>query len=85
LLLGFAPARESLDDDHAAAAAGTWTRQYALLIICCGLCRLGLIRAKRHGQQLARSRKVGGTVAFGKQSIMANAMETLGAAFSRRL
>ena len=31
-MLGLATAREGLDDDHAAAAAGAWARQYGLVI-----------------------------------------------------
>jgi hypothetical protein len=29
VVFGLAAAREGLDDDHAAAAAATWTRQHA--------------------------------------------------------
>jgi hypothetical protein len=49
-----AAACKGLDDDHAAAAAATRTRQHVRLIGSCGLGRLGLFRAGRYGEQLAR-------------------------------
>ena len=76
-MLGLAPARESLDDDHAATAAGTWTRQHALLVGCSRLRWLGLFRGGWSGEQLARSRDVGGTIAAGKQPVAPNAMKAL--------
>jgi hypothetical protein len=36
-VLWLAAAREGLDDDQAATAAGAWTRQYALLVGGCGV------------------------------------------------
>ena len=77
-MFGLTTACEALDDDHAAAAARTRTRQYALLI---GRGRCGRLRLFCGGwssEQLARSRDVGGTVGFGKQPVVANAVKALG-------
>jgi len=74
-VLWFASAREGLDDDHAATAAGAWTRQHALLIGCIG--RFGVFRGGRHAEQLASARDVGGTISFGKQSVMPDTMKAL--------
>ena len=73
-MLRLAVAREGLDDDHAATAAWTWTRQHAGFIDRCFGC-LGLFLGRRHGEQLAGVRDVGGTVGAGEQAVMANAME----------
>jgi hypothetical protein len=43
-----AAACEGLDDDHAAAAAATRTRQHAGFVGGCGRGRLGLFRPGRH-------------------------------------
>ena len=72
-----AAAREGLDDDHAPAAARTWTRQHALLIRG-GLRRFRLFRERGSGEQLASVGDVGGTVAFGKQPVVTDAMKALG-------
>jgi hypothetical protein len=69
---------EGLDDDHAAAAAATWTRQHAGSVGCGGLERLGRFRAGRYGKQLARPCDVGGAIAVGEQSVMADAVQALG-------
>jgi len=77
-MFGLTTACEALDDDHAAAAARTRTRQYALLI---GRGRCGRLRLFCGGwssEQLARSRDVGSTVGFGKQPVVTNAMEAFG-------
>jgi hypothetical protein len=42
VVFGLAAAREGLDDDHAAAAAATWTRQHAEFVGGCGRGRFGL-------------------------------------------
>jgi hypothetical protein len=73
---GLAAARESLDDDHAAAAARAWTRQHAGLFER-GFGRLGLFWGRRQGEQLARVRNVSGSVAVGEQPIVSDAMEAL--------
>ncbi len=75
-MLRLAVARESLDDDHAAAAARAWTRQHAGLFERC-FGRFGFFWARRHGEQLARVRNVFGSVAVGEQPIVADAMEAL--------
>src|SRR5260370_15950871 len=69
---------EGLDDDPAAAAAATWTRQHAGFVGGCGRGRLGLFGPGRHGEQFARPRDVGGAIAVGEQSIVADAVQTLG-------
>ena len=56
-----AAGREGLDDDHAATAARTWTRQHAWFVDRC-FGRLGLSWARWHGEQLARVRNVCGSV-----------------------
>src|SRR4029453_13297718 len=61
------------DDDHAATAARTWTRQQALLIRG-GLRRFRLFRG-RSGEQLASVGDIGGTVCFGKQPVVTDAMQ----------
>ena len=38
----------------------------------------GSFRARRHGEQLAGARDVGGAVAAGEQAVVADAMEALG-------
>jgi hypothetical protein len=75
-VLRLAAARESLDDDHAAAAARAWTRQRAGLFER-GFGRLGFFWARRQGEQLARVRNVSGSVAVGEQPIVSDAMETV--------
>ncbi len=75
-MLWLAAARESLDDDHAAAAARTWTRQHARLVDC-GVGCVGLFWARRHGKQLARVRDVCSSVGVTEQPIMSDAVEAL--------
>jgi hypothetical protein len=72
-----AAACEGLDDDHAAAAASTWTRQHAGFVGGCRLGRLGRFRAGRDGEQLARSCDVGDAIAVGEQSVVADAVQAL--------
>ena len=50
-MLWLAAAREGLDDNHASAAARTWTRQHAGFVARC-FGRLGLIWARWRGEQL---------------------------------
>ena len=77
---------EGLDDDHAAAAAAAWTWQDAGFVGGCGRGRLGPFRAGRHGEELAgrhgeelaRLCDVGGAIAIGEQSVMADAVQALG-------
>jgi hypothetical protein len=73
-VLGLASARESLDDDHAAAAARAWPRQHAGFIDRY-FGRLGLFCGSRQSEQLARVRNVFGSVAVGEQPIVSDAME----------
>ena len=73
-MLRLAAALEGLDDDHAAAAARAWLRQYARLVDCC-FGRVGLFWARRHGEQLASVRNVRGSVGTGEQPIVSDAME----------
>ena len=75
-MLRLAAARESLDDDHAATAARTWTRQHAGFVDRC-FGRFGFFGARWHGEQLARVLDVCGSVAVGEQPIMADAMEAV--------
>ena len=75
-MLRLAAARESLDDDHAATAARTWTRQHAGFVDCC-LGRFGFFGARRHGEQLARVLDVCSSVGVTEQPIMSDAMEAL--------
>ena len=75
-MLGLASARESLDDDHAAAAARAWLRQHAGLLEC-GFGRLSFFWACRRGEQLARVRNVFGAIAAGEQPIVTDAVEAL--------
>ena len=77
-MFGLTTACEALDDDHAAAAARTRTRQYALLIGRGGCGRLRLFCGGWRGEQLARSRDVGSTVGFGKQPVVPDAVKALG-------
>ena len=73
-----AAAREGLDDDHTAAAAGTWPRQHARLVgFWRGLGYLGLLWAGWDGEQVACACDVGSTVAIGEQSVVADAMEAV--------
>jgi hypothetical protein len=77
-VLRLTAAREGFDDDHAATAAGARTWQHARFVERCGPARLGLFGAGRHGEQLARLRDVGGTVAAGKQPVVTDAVEAPG-------
>src|SRR3981189_2909815 len=69
-MLWLTAAREGLDDDHAATAAGTWTQQHAGFVDCC-FGRLGFFQARRHREQLAGACDIGRAVAIGKQSVVA--------------
>jgi hypothetical protein len=73
-----AAAREGLDDDHPAAAAGTWTRQHARLVgFCCGPGYLWLFWARWHGERIAGACDIGRTVAIGEQAIVSDAVEAV--------
>jgi hypothetical protein len=52
-------------------------QQDAWLVRRAGRRRFGLFRGPREGKQLARSREVGGAVAFGKQPVVTDAMQAL--------
>src|SRR5262245_23245721 len=78
-MLRLAAAREGLDDDHAAAAAGTWVSQRARPVVGrCGIAGLRRFRVGRYGEQLAGAGNVGGTVAVGEQSVVADAVKAPG-------
>ena len=51
---------------------------YAVFVGGCGRGRLGPFRAGRHGEELARLCDVGGAIAIGEQSVMADAVQALG-------
>jgi hypothetical protein len=73
-VLRLAAALEDLDDDHAAAAARAWLRQYARFVDRC-FGRVGLFWARRHSEQLASVGHVRGSVGAGEQPIVSDAME----------
>ena len=77
-MLWLAAACESLDDEHASAAAGAWTRQHARLVGCRGLRCVGLFGTDRHGEQLACPSDVGGAGAARQQSVVTDAVEAAG-------
>jgi hypothetical protein len=72
-VLWLTAAREGLDDDHAAAAARARTRQHAGSVERF-FGRLYFFWARRHSEQLASVRDVGGTVGASEQAVMADAM-----------
>jgi len=73
-MLWLAAALESLDDDHATAAAGAWPRQHAGFVDP-GFGRVEFVWLRWHGEQLAGARNIDGTVAIGKQTVVADAVE----------
>ena len=75
-VLRLTAAREGLDDDHAAAAAWARMRQHAGSVGC-DFGRLWFFWARRHSEQFASVRDVGGAVGAGEQAVMADAMEAL--------
>src|SRR5215472_13915996 len=77
-MFGLVAGCEGLDDDHAAAAAATGTRQHAMFVGSCGLARLGRSRARRYAEQFTPPCDVGGAIAVGEQSIVADAVQALG-------
>jgi len=83
-MFGLTTAREGLDDDHAAAAARTRTWQYALLVGRDRFGRLRLFRGGWRGEQRARSREVGSTIGFGKQSVVGMRCKPLGRTWMRK-
>jgi hypothetical protein len=78
VVVGLAAPREGLDDDRAATAAATRTRHRAGFVGGCGRGGLDRFRAGRHDEQLARPCEVGGAIAVGEQSIVADAVQALG-------
>src|SRR5918994_4381565 len=70
-------ARESLDDNHAAAAARTGMREGRRLVGIGGISIGRLALRLWHGEQLARPRDVVGAGGLGEQPVMADAMEAL--------
>src|SRR6266404_7306483 len=78
VVVGLAAPREGLDDDHAATAAATRTRHRAGFVGGCGRGGPGRFRAGRHGEQLARPCEVGGAIAVGEKSIVADAVQAVG-------
>ena len=79
-----ASGREALDDDHAATATRTWSRQHARLVGRCGLGRLGLFRAGRSGEQLAGAGDVLGALAAGEQAIVRMRWKPAGSTWIRK-
>src|SRR3990172_7008166 len=77
-VLWLTTARKSLDDDHAATAAGTWPRQHTRLIRHGGGFRFGLGYAGGHGEQFAGAGHVCGAVAVGEQAVVTDTMHALG-------
>jgi hypothetical protein len=73
---GAAP--EGLDDDHAAAAAGTGLRKrLGLAAVGRGMV-VALARARRHGEEFTGAGDVVAAGAAGEQAVMANAVEAVG-------
>src|SRR5580693_7474515 len=72
---GAAP--EGLDDDHAAAAAGTRVGERLRLATVGGGILAGLAW-RRHGEQFTGTRDVVDTRAAGEQAVMADAVEAVG-------
>jgi hypothetical protein len=72
---GLATRLEGLDDDHTPTAARAGTRQLGLIIGACFF--LGLLEDGGTAQELAEASDVGGPVAIGKQSIVADTVKTL--------
>src|SRR5947209_19806909 len=71
-------AREDLDDDHASAAARAGARLHAWLVRCGSLLLLRRNDAGHSTEQLAGAGDVGGTIAVGKEAIVADPVETVG-------
>ena len=67
--------REGLDDDQPAAAAAAGPRQHAGLMGGCAVGRLGLFRATGTASS-SRQRDIGGAMAAGEQSVVADAMRS---------
>src|ERR1700675_2509870 len=74
-VLRLAAALEGLNDDHAATTARARTWQDVLLIGRCGIGCLGILRARRCGEQLAGAFDVGSAVGTGEQSVVADAVQ----------
>src|SRR5215204_1533900 len=66
------PARERLDDDHAAAAAGTRRTRVKRLL------RLVVVGRRRDGQEMAGEREAGLAGGAGEQAVVADVVEALG-------
>jgi len=78
VISGRATALEDLDDDHAAAAAGTGMRKCRWLTVAGTVCPTGLILRCRHVEQLTRMRDVLDTPAVGEETVVTDAVETIG-------
>jgi hypothetical protein len=73
-----APAREDLNDDHPAAAARTRMREYLRLTVAGAVSITGRILWRRYVEQLTRSGDVLGAAAVGEETIVTDAVETVG-------
>ena len=81
----YAAALEDLDDDHAAAAAGTWRATLgcgaaasAVPLLSCIARRCRLCQRLRGGDQLPGACDVGFAAGAGEQPVMADAVKSLG-------
>ena len=57
-MLRLTAACESLDDEHASAAAGAWTREHARFIDRCRLGRIGLFANGNRAANIAKAREL---------------------------
>src|SRR5207247_7719162 len=73
-----AAALEDLNDDHAATAARTRMRGCLRLTVVGPVGTTGVILRRRHVEQLPRSRNVLGAPAVGEQTVVTDAVETIG-------
>jgi hypothetical protein len=72
---GAAP--EGLDDDQAAAAAGTRVRERLWFVVGARRILIGLARARRHGEQFTGAGDVVAAGAAGEQTVMADAVTAI--------
>ena len=72
---GAAP--EGLDDDHAAAAAGTWLRKRFWLAAVGRGMLVALARARRHGEEFAGAGDIAAARAAGKQTVVTDAVSPI--------
>src|SRR5204862_8204953 len=73
-----ATALEGLDDDHAAAAARARVREGLRFVVVDVASIAGLALCRRHVEEPARSRNVLGAAAVGQETVVADAMESVG-------